>query len=80
MDPDHALRKVQRRSKAAGLSGAICRHTFRATGTTAYLENGGTIENAQVSPFTNRPRQQSSTLYDRTAGQITLDEVERTAT
>ncbi len=25
----------------------ICNHTFRATGITAYLENGGTIEHAQ---------------------------------
>ena len=31
----------------------ICCHTFRATGITAYLENGGTIEKAQAD---RRPR------------------------
>ena len=40
-----ALRTIKRRSIAAGLSHKICRHTFRATGITAYLENGGTVEN-----------------------------------
>jgi hypothetical protein len=44
-------------------------HTFRATGITAYLDNGGTLENAQV------PR--TTKLYDRTGDEITLDEVER---
>ena len=44
---------IKRRAKAAGLSEAICCHTFRATGITAYLENGGTIENAQAD---RRPR------------------------
>ena len=34
-------------AKAIGLPDDICSHTFRATGITAYLENGGTIEHAQ---------------------------------
>src|SRR5579864_1008299 len=38
---------IKRRAKAVGLPEAICNHTFRATGITAYLENGGTIEHAQ---------------------------------
>ena len=37
-----ALRTIKRRSIAAGLSHKVCCHTFRATGITAYLENGGT--------------------------------------
>jgi hypothetical protein len=45
-------------------------HTFRATGIAAYLEAGGTLENAHESPRTTK-------LYDRTGDQITLDEVER---
>lgn len=44
-----ALRMTKRRAKAAGISATICCHTFRATGITAYLDNGGTIENDQ--PF-----------------------------
>ena len=42
-----AWRMIKRRAKAIGLPEDICNHTFRATGITAYLENGGTIENAQ---------------------------------
>ena len=37
---------VRRRASAAGIGTAIGNHTFRATGITAYLENGGTLENA----------------------------------
>jgi integrase/recombinase XerD len=44
LDPRNALDMIKRRAKAAGLSGANCNHTFRATGITVYVENGGTIE------------------------------------
>ena len=37
---------VRRRALAAGIGTAIGNHTFRATGITAYLKNGGTLENA----------------------------------
>ena len=37
---------IKRRVKAVGLGEANC-HTFRATGITAYLLNGGTLERAQ---------------------------------
>ena len=47
MHRNDALRMIKRRAKAAGLPEDICYHTFRATGITAYLENGGTIEHAQ---------------------------------
>ena len=70
-----ALRMIKRRSKVAGLSNKICCHTFRATGITAYLENGGTIENAQAIAAHESPR--TTKLYDRTSDEITLDEVER---
>ncbi len=42
-----------------------------------YLENGGTIENAQAIAAHESPR--TTKLYDRTADEITLDEVERIA-
>lgn len=70
-----ALRMIKRRSEAAGLSSKVCCHTFRATGITAYLENGGTIENAQAIAAHESPR--TTKLYDRTSDEITLDEVER---
>ncbi len=40
------LHMIKRRSLAVGLPSATCCHTFRATGITAYLENGGTTVNA----------------------------------
>ncbi len=70
-----ALRMIKRRSLAAGLSDKICCHTFRATGITAYLENGGTVENAQAIAAHESPR--TTKLYDRTSDEITLDEIER---
>jgi integrase/recombinase XerD len=69
------LRMVKRRALAAGLPSSTCCHTFRATGITAYLENGGTIENAQLIAAHESPR--TTKLYDRTRDEITLDEVER---
>ena len=42
------FRMVKRRCAAAGLGGQANCHTFRATGITAYLLNGGLIEWAQV--------------------------------
>ena len=69
------LRMIKRRAKKAGLSPTTCCHTFRATGITAYLDNGGTIEKAQLIAAHESPR--TTKLYDRTGDEITLDEVER---
>lgn len=71
------FRMIKRRVLAAGLPARICCHTFRATGITAYLEAGGSIENAQAIAAHESPR--TTKLYDRTPNQITLDEVERIA-
>jgi integrase/recombinase XerD len=48
---------------------------FRATGVTAYLGAGVTLENAQAMAAHESPR--TTKLYDRTGDEITLDEVER---
>jgi integrase len=69
------LRMIKRRALAAGLPSSTCCHTFRATGITAYLENGGTIENGQAIAAHESPR--TTKLYDRTSDEITPDEVER---
>lgn len=69
------LRVVKVRGKAAGLPEAICCHTFRATGITAYLENGGTIEKAQAIAAHASPR--TTKLYDRTPDGLTLEEIEK---
>jgi integrase/recombinase XerD len=75
MTRNDALRIVKRRARAAGLSENTCCHTFRATGITTYLENGGTIEKAQAIAAHESPR--TTKLYDRTSDEITLDEIER---
>jgi integrase/recombinase XerD len=70
------FRMVKRRAIACGIGiERICCHTFRATGITAYLENGGTIEHAQAIAAHESPR--TTKLYDRTNDTITLDEIER---
>ena len=71
---NNALDMVKRRVKAAGLSDRVCCHTFRATGITTYLENGGTIEKAQQIGAHESPM--STKVYVRTSDQITLDVVE----
>jgi len=71
------LAMVKRRVKTAGLPAAICNHTFRATGITAYLENGGTLEKAQQIAAHESAR--TTKLYDRTSDTITLDEIEKIA-
>jgi len=70
-----ALDLVKRRAAEAGLPETICNHTFRASGITAYLENGGTVENAQAIAAHESPR--TTKLYDRRGDQISLDEIER---
>ncbi|WP_144259566.1 tyrosine-type recombinase/integrase [Methylocystis sp. ATCC 49242] len=70
-----AYRMIQRRAADLGARGRIGCHTFRATGITAYLEAGGTLENAQAMAAHESPR--TTKLYDRTGDEITLDEVER---
>ena len=70
-----AFRMIRRRARQAGLPEGLCCHTFRATGITAYLENGGTIENAQAIAAHESPR--TTKLYDRTSDELTLDEIER---
>ena len=66
---------IRRRAESIGLPARTCCHTFRATGITAYLENGGTIEKAQTIAAHESPR--TTKLYDRTSDEITLDEIER---
>lgn len=71
----NALDLVQRKARQAGVGGRVSNHTFRATGITAYMENGGTLEKAQAIAAHESPR--TTKLYDRSSDEITLDEVER---
>ena len=75
LDTRNALDMIKRRAKAIGLPETICCHTFRATGITAYLEEGGSIEHAQQ--IANHESPKTTKLYDRTSDQIDLGEIER---
>jgi len=69
----HAM--ICRRAKAAGIETTIGNHTFRATGITAYLKNGGQLETAAA--MANHASTRTTQLYDRRADQVSLDEIER---
>ncbi|MBJ9968628.1 tyrosine-type recombinase/integrase [Burkholderia seminalis] len=71
----NAYAMVRRRALAAGLDTAVGNHTFRATGITAYLKNGGTLENAAA--MANHASTRTTQLYDRRRDAVSLDEVER---
>ena len=70
-----AGRVVRKRALAAGIMAPIGNHSFRATGITAYLSNGGALEHAQAMAARESPR--TTKLYDRTQERLTPDEVER---
>lgn len=70
-----ALAMVKRRARAAGLPSSTCCHSFRATGITAYLNHGGTLEHAQKIAAHESPR--TTKLYDRTNDEVSLDEIEK---
>ena len=66
---------IGRRAAAAGIQTKVGNHSFRATGITAYLKNGGTLENAAA--MANHASTRTTQLYDRRHDEISLDEVER---
>jgi integrase/recombinase XerD len=70
-------RMIRWRAEKADIDAEMCCHTFRATGLTNFLANGGTLENAQAMADHASPR--TTQLYDRTGDEVTLDEVERIA-
>jgi integrase/recombinase XerC len=73
----NAYAMIRRRAAAAGIETKIGNHTFRATGITAYLKNGGTLEKAAT--MANHASTRTTQLYDRRSEEVTLDEVERVA-
>ena len=68
-------RMIRRRALSAGIKTEIGCHTFRATGITAYLKNGGRLEIAQQMAAHESSR--TTGLYDRRSDEVSLDEVER---
>ena len=75
MNQADVYRMIRRRADDAGIKTKIGCHTFRATGITEYLRNGGKLEIAQQ--MANHESARTTGLYDRRDDQLTLDEVER---
>ena len=71
----NAFQMVRRRAAVAEITTAIGNHSFRATGITAYLKNGGTLERAAA--MANHASTRTTQLYDRRQDEMSLDEVER---
>lgn len=70
-----AYAMVQRRVKGAEIEGRFSCHSFRATGITNFLENGGTIEKAQWIAGHSDPR--TTKLYDRRNLKAGVEDMER---
>jgi integrase len=66
---------IRRRAAAAGIETKVGNHSFRATGITAYLKNGGMLEKAAA--MANHASTRTTQLYDRRHDETSLDEVER---
>jgi site-specific recombinase XerD len=73
----NAYAMIRRRAVAAGIKTKLGNHSFRATGITAYLKNGGTLEKAAA--MANHASTRTTQLYDRRRDEVSLDEVERIA-
>ena len=75
LHPDNALMMVKARAREAGLPESTCCHTFRATGITAFLSNGGSLENAQY--IAGHASASTTKLYDRRGDKIAVSEIEK---
>jgi site-specific recombinase XerD len=75
MAQQDVYRMIRRRAEDVGVRTKICCHSFRATGITKYLRNGGKLEVAQQ--MANHESARTTGLYDRRNDQVSLDEVER---
>lgn len=66
---------IRRRIRDAGIETPIGCHSFRGSGITNFLENGGKLEDAQKMAGHSSAR--TTKLYDRRDDAIKLDEVEK---
>ncbi len=69
------FRMVSKRAGKAELRTRISPHSFRATGITTYLQNGGKLEAAQA--MAGHESSRTTGLYDRRNDAVALDEIER---
>jgi site-specific recombinase XerD len=66
---------IKRRASMAGVSTDACNHSFRASGITNFLRNGGSRDSAQRIAAHEDIR--TTALYDRRGDAVSLDEIER---
>lgn len=71
----NALDVVKRRARAAGLSLALSPHSFRATGITAFLAGGGSLEAA--AQLAGHASTRTTQLYDRRPDLYAAEDIER---
>ncbi|MBX3097628.1 MAG: tyrosine-type recombinase/integrase, partial [Fimbriimonadaceae bacterium] len=70
-----ALRMVKRRLLSAGIPSVFSNHSFRVTGITEFLTNGGDLEAAQQ--LANQADSRTTKLYDLPATRLELEEIAR---
>lgn len=76
MSRSDVLRMVKRRAVDAGLDpSVVTNHTFRASGITNYMENGGSLEVA--AQLAGHASTKTTQLYNRHREQVGQDEIER---
>ncbi len=69
------IKMIKRRVRDAGLPDEISNHSFRGTGITEYLRNGGDLEIA--AHIAGHESTRTTQLYNRTHEELSLDEIER---
>jgi len=74
-DRNSSWRMVRKRALAAGIHREIGNHSFRATGITTYLNNGGSLEDARI--MANHSNSTTTKLYDRTEDIAKVQEIQR---
>ena len=70
-----AIRMVKRRARQSGLPDRISPHSFRGTGITEYLRNGGELEVA--ARIAGHESTRTTQLYNRLQEEVSLNEIER---
>ena len=76
LQSNNILQMVKRRAEEAGFDpDQVCCHTFRGTGITTYLENGGKLETAQH--IAGHASTTTTKLYDRRNRNVEQEEIER---
>ncbi len=70
-----SLAMIKRRAKNAGLPPDICCHTFRGTGITTYLKNGG--DRSKAAQIAGHASERTTSLYDRRNDEVDRGEIEK---